>query len=431
MSLWQSSHWGYREGSAIVLGIGGVGLLLQLAIGPVPTHSFTTPLSWMLGVVMLLALAVWAVLRWRARRRGSSHFSYPAGHVATLSSIGGLLGVLLIMGLTKQIGNPLGHPQLTDPIHLLGFSTVLSAWYFILLYLYLLFVLGCVTIERLFRFRCSRRDFAFVLNHLGLFVALLFGLIASADLQKYRMQVYTDAEYPEWRAQNEETHQQEDLPIALDLLAFRMTEHPPKLMLINRLGNALPLGRPEHILLEKLPVSAELDGWHIEALEHLPYSAAVVTDSAVTFKEWRSRGAVHAAYVRVTHPLELPKGKEGWISAGSYLMPYRGLPLTDSLTLVMAEPEAKQYQSIVKLYAENRDVDSATIEVNKPLRYRDWYIYQLSYDVDEGRWSKMSEFSLVRDPWLGGVYLGIGMLLLGALMLFLTPIKDSHKVPSP
>lgn len=113
----------------------------------------------------------------------------------------------------------------------------------------------------------------------------------------------------------------------------------------------------------------------------------------------------------------------GWVSSGSHLLPYRSLTLTDSLSLVMAEPEPKQYSSHVNLYAANGDVDSATILVNKPLRYKGWYIYQLNYDREQGRWSTMSELELVKDDWLLGVYAGISMLLSGAILLFLSPPK--------
>ena len=65
------------------------------------------------------------------------------------------------------------------------------------------------------------------------------------------------------------------------------------------------------------------------------------------------------------------------------------------------------------------------ILVNKPLRYRGWYIYQLSYNREQGRWSTMSELELVKDDWLYGVYTGIGLLLIGAAMLFLGPIPAS------
>ena len=150
-----------------------------------------------------------------------------------------------------------------------------------------------------------------------------------------------------------------------------------------------------------------------------------MTKDSVVFREFRSLGAVHSARVRAAN-LDFPQEVvSGWVSSGSHVFPYRSLRLTDSLSLVMAEPDPKQYSSQVYLYAENGEIDSATILVNKPLRYRGWYIYQLSYNREQGRWSTMSELELVKDDWLYGVYTGIGLLLIGAAMLFLGPIPAS------
>lgn len=47
-------------------------------------------------------------------------------------------------------------------------------------------------------------------------------------------------------------------------------------------------------------------------------------------------------------------------------------------------------------------------------------IYQLSYDTSMGRWSETSVLELVRDPWLPFVYVGLGMMMLGAVFMFLS-----------
>lgn len=424
--IWQG-RWGWLEGCLIVIGLALVGVALHLSLGPVPKIAFARPMNAVWAVALVVAIGIY-----RYRARGYRFF---AGYIATLTSIAALMGVTILMGLTKQIPTSTGM-ELANPIHRLGLSAILSTWYFLLLYVYMLFVLGCVTLERIITLvqgrnssrRLGLRNFAFVMNHLGLFVALLFGLMASADIERYRMQVDSESEYPEWRAINEDTGKLEDLSLAIELRHFDIAEYPPKLMVItNDEGKALPLERPEHLSADSTLGKGTVAGWHLEVLDYLPYSAAIVTHDSIVFTAFRSVGAVHSAKVRAT---ERPGGKSvvGWVSAGSHLFPYRSLPLTDNLSLVMTEPEPKQYSSDVCLYAENGDIDSAIVRVNSPLKYRDWYIYQLNYDRAKGRWSTMSEFELVRDRWLWGVYLGIGMLILGAVCLFLGPIPaDTFK----
>lgn len=425
--MWQDK-WGWREGCLIVVGLGAVGLALHLSIGSVPREAFAYPINalWALALLGVLAGYQWIGGR---HARGARFFS---GQVATLTSIGGVMLVLLLMGFTKQIPSTMG-AELSNPIHAIGLSSILSTWYFLLLYVYMLFVLGCVTLRRIVSMKRRLRDFAFVMNHLGLFLTLLFGLMASADMRRYRMQVNAESEYPEWRGINEDTGQLEDLPLALDLRSFEIEEYPPKLMMIsNSEGKPLPLARPQHLAIERVPVSAEINGWQVEVLEYLPYSAGVVTRDSIVFKEFHTTGAVHSAKVRAwakgsggATARDEEASVRGWVSAGSHLFPYRSLKLTDSLSLVMADPEPKQYSSHVMLYAENGDIDSAVIQVNEPLRYRGWYIYQLGYDKERGRWSTMSEFELVHDEWLAGVYVGIAMLFLGALCLFVGPLPVS------
>ncbi len=64
-----------------------------------------------------------------------------------------------------------------------------------------------------------------------------------------------------------------------------------------------------------------------------------------------------------------------------------------------------------------------TVDVNKPLKYGGWKIYQYDYDAEAGAKSQYSVFELVRDPWLWAVYAGIFMMIAGALclMLFMAP----------
>lgn len=418
--MWQKK-WSWREAILIVCGLATVGLALQLSVGPIPRLAFMYPVNIFWTTLLVLAIAVYTFIGYRRRLRGAYEPQFFTGQVATLSSIAGLLLVMVLMGFTKQIPISLSR-QMANPIHSIGFSTMLSTWDFLLLYVYMLFVLGCITAKRLLSLKRSFRDFAFVMNHLGLFIVLLFGLIAAADIQRYRMQVNADSEYPEWRGINQDTDELEDLPIAIELREFQITEYPPKLMIIdNESGKPLPLDMPEHILTDVVGRKASLVGWEIEILDYLPYSAAVVTRDSIVFKEFRTSGAVHSAKVRAKHR-KMNKEYVGWVSAGSHIFPYRSLKLTESISLVMAEPEPKQFSSRVMLYAQDGGIDSAEIKVNTPFKYKDWYIYQLNYDKEKGRWSKMSEFELVHDAWLTGVYIGFYMLLAGAVCLFLGPI---------
>ena len=47
----------------------------------------------------------------------------------------------------------------------------------------------------------------------------------------------------------------------------------------------------------------------------------------------------------------------------------------------------------------------------------------MSYDESMGRWSESSTFELVKDPWLPAVYVGVYLLLAGAILIFIVAQK--------
>ena len=54
-------------------------------------------------------------------------------------------------------------------------------------------------------------------------------------------------------------------------------------------------------------------------------------------------------------------------------------------------------------------------------------ISSASYNEQMGKWSNVSVFELVRDPWLHAVYVGIYLLIIGAVGMFLTAGKKKEK----
>lgn len=84
---------------------------------------------------------------------------------------------------------------------------------------------------------------------------------------------------------------------------------------------------------------------------------------------------------------------------------------------ITQEPELS-FSSDVTVHTKNGIIGRDTILVNKPLSAKGWKIYQYSYDETKGNRSDVSVFELVRDPWLPVVYVGIFMMLAGALSIF-------------
>ncbi len=107
---------------------------------------------------------------------------------------------------------------------------------FVLLYIWMVTVLGLTTLRAGFPFRWKK--LAFLLNHAGLFIALITATLGNADMQRLKMTTRIDN--AEWRAMDEHGKLIE-LPLAIELKDFTIDEYPPKLMLIdNETGRTLP-----------------------------------------------------------------------------------------------------------------------------------------------------------------------------------------------
>lgn len=412
--MW-TTPWKYREGWMLCAGLFVTGVFLQGVAGPVDLSGLRYPVNVWTGSVYLGLLAAFyaAGARWKKLR-------WFAGGQAALTSMASLLLLVIGMGFTRQ-----GEQTSAGSIDSwLGFHHMTTAWPFVLLFLYFLSVLGWVTMHRLLRFRW--KDMGFYLNHAGLFLTLWAALLGSSDLTRLRMTASLDT--PEWRAADDAGRWQE-LPLAIELKAFRIESYPPKLMLIdNQTGKALPEEQPVNWVAEEVPGSGRLLDWDIRATRFLPLAACVMTQDTANFVIFPSEGATTALYVEACNRMN-GRVREGWVSCGNYMFPYVTLQLDEAVSLVMPDPEPRRFTSQVVVYTPDKKRRQAVVEVNKPLTVAGWKVYQLSYDEPMGRWSRTSVFELVRDPWLPVVYAGIFLMIAGALWLFITAPRPPGGTP--
>ncbi len=398
--------WKMKEGFVTGAGLILVGLALQYSVGPIDWSAFAFPINAICLVLYLAFLALIYALRHRVRL--FSFFFTTEAAVPTLI-YAALLTVA--MGLTRQVAP---HERAIDPI---GLTRMLSFWPFVLIYGRLTGIVGLIAIRQILHFRL--RELPSLLSHLGVFIAIVAATLGSADMERVKLTASMDM--PEWRA----THEQGflELPLAIQLEKFTIDEYPPKLLIINsKTGKSIPAKNPEIVLVDKHFREGKLLKWRIRVRQNLPLAAPVVTSDTVRYVGWGSSGAVTALLVEA-QPMEgdraVGKPLVGWVTCGSYLFPFQELKLTKDLSLVMARREPERYASRIHVYTRSQKNIVATVEVNKPVSVDGWRIYQLSYDESMGRWSETSTFELVKDPWLPAVYVGIYLLLAGAVLTFI------------
>ena len=417
--IWEKP-WDYLEGFIVAAGVAAAGFALQFSLGNITPSGFAFPINIIIGALFTVGLLC-------------CHFLFNNNHIvrwlssvrSTMPALAVMLFLIIIMGISPQFTEY--EPQEHLPANFmnkLGWYRMTTSWSFILLSFYMLAILGFSTLKKT-KQRNTWRQIGFYLNHAGLYIAFLGGILSSADMQRVTMTV-SEGEI-EWRARDYFGNVTE-LPIAIELDTFKIEEYPPKLVIIDtQTGKILPEDRPDIYMFETVGKTATLMDNQIEILEYLP-QAAVISDSLFgSAAPYYGEGATSALKVSVSNP-RLNEPIEGWVSNGSYLFPYKVLYLDESTSVAMPVQEVKKYTSQVTVLTEDGHTQSATIEVNNPLSIDNWKIYQFSYDESMGKYSKTSVFELVYDPWLKVVYTGIFMLLAGSLFLFIVgPLKKENK----
>ena len=437
-----------KEGTAIVAGLLVTGGLLQVTLGPLEWGLFAWPANFITLILFVFLLIVAFLLRKR------SYFClFMSTMQAAIPAIAAAAILTLIMGVTKQVAEG---KRPMDPV---GLTKMLSFWPFILVYVWMTAIVGEVTINQIARF--SWRRFPTLVSHVGLFLILTCGTLGSADMLRVKM--YCETGQPEWRGLDafNNVHQ---LPVAIQLEKFTIDEYPPKLMLIDKTGRPLPQDKPENLLVDNGMKSGQLLDCKIDILKRIDNAVPVMLSKMIgkmpegmmgnirmdSLGQARNKdgyiasdasGSACGLLVRVTRGVNangssdsnLIKGQKqvvtGWITSGSYLFPYQALRLKDGRMLAMPNREPRRFASLVNIYTQSGQNIQTEIEVNKPFTIEGWKIYQLSYNEQMGKWSNLSVFELVTDPWLPVVYIGIFMLLIGAVGMFLTASRKKEVEP--
>ena len=155
---------------------------LQITTGNFPLGFFAFPLN-------AIAAIIWCFILWRLYKE-SATFPLTRFLVAPQTSI---LCILLLIGGSLVIGL---FPQLSDKeaadmsgvFASLGCYNFMTSWIFIAILFLFLSNLGMVIIHAFYsRKKCKKR---FLLNHIGLWLALFAGFFGSSDTQILRIPLY-------------------------------------------------------------------------------------------------------------------------------------------------------------------------------------------------------------------------------------------------
>ena len=202
-----------KEGFLIGGGLMIVGLLLQLSVGPVDWDVFRWPVN---GFVLAGFLGIIALIFLLRKRVYGCRFI--GTYQAAIPALVYVVVLTIVMGMTRQ-------KSLTSPIEEGSWwiNYMLNFWPFVLIYVYIAVILGQIILRRTFNFHFSvfnlKRDIPFLLNHLGLFLAMTTATLGNADMQRLKM-IAVKGE-SEWRALNPQQLIVE-MPFKIELKEFVM-----------------------------------------------------------------------------------------------------------------------------------------------------------------------------------------------------------------
>jgi hypothetical protein len=294
-------------------------------------------------------------------------------------------------------------------VNLLGLNHLVKTWPFILINLYLMILLGIVTLKRMTPF--NLKNIGFFLNHFGLFLVLFSTALGSSDIRRLNMNCYEN------QTENKATDENgtlTELPLSIKLLNFSIDEFRPKVAIIDNKSREIIMENG-HEKLELLDRTAfDLNKYHLEVDTFYVLSEP----KGQKYLNSNELGTSPSAKVKVTN-LTDKSVVTGWICSGSYVMQSQALKLNDNHSLIMLPAEPKKFSSEVSIRTKAGQNRTGVIEVNQPFRMDGWTIYQFGYNTEMGRWSNLSVLQLIRDPWLPVVYLGIFMMMAGAVFLFI------------
>ncbi|MBE8726662.1 cytochrome c biogenesis protein ResB [Flavobacterium hungaricum] len=391
--LWQYP-WDYKESAIISFGLLIVGYLLQITTRT-SIKAVGAPINYFIGAVFIIMLLLLHFFY-----RNHPWVKWLRSVPASVSAITLVLIQAILMGTLPQQNFVEG----TKP-DLFGFSFVLSSWPFIIAQFYFLTTLGLATLNRMTPWQW--KNWGFVLNHLGLFIAMTAGILGSGDLKRYTMDLYENQLV--WGAKTEKGNQI-PMPIAFELKSFDMETFAPKLALADITTNNIQTKGVNALRMIEKGDHYDYKNYKIKILDYLENSKFTGNG----YFQVNEEGAAPAARIEVK---SATMDTIAWISCGSFATQYSYLQLSEKEAIVMLQPEAKKYSSHVNVYVKDGKNESAVIEVNKPYKVNGWKVYQLSYDEKFGKWSKLSVIEIVSDPWLPIVYCGIFMMLVGAVYL--------------
>jgi len=366
-----------------------LGVVFQLLLGPVNISLLKYPVNMVVGLQFLVIITSMHLFL-----KKTKVVIWLSSAEAALASVLCFLLVIILMAIIPQ---NISSETIGAKI---GYSNIVFTWYYALSVFFLLTVLALTSMRRFLP--CNFRNMMFFLNHSGMFIALCAAVLGQADKKQLYMQVPVNTTV--WYAENEDGYSVE-LPFALHLSKFVVEYHPRKVALISHDGQ-----------LYKTKGNAVAEAVRGNSFFIGPYRIRVFNEP----------DSLNSILLKVSKP-DKTTMEFSFEHLNDPQTPLFAKISNDTIiTLLPAEPS--YFGSEALLYTKSGKVaEPVTIAVNKPLKTEGWDVYQHSYNNNTETEPGYSVLYLVYDPWLPVVYIGIALMLAGAVLMLFARKKNEIK----
>lgn len=410
----QSSRTTAEAGTAVE-GFGGAALFTIFAIVAGFAVEWLTAGSgiviprWPVNFLFLAAFAS-GIVAVGLGMRERPVVAWMGGIPVGLSLIVGLALLSFIGGFLPQDPAPAG-----SMVARLRLNSIFSSWPFAFVAFLFLGNLGFSLLWKTIPFRPA--NLQFILFHGGFWIALSCGLLGSSDLQRLVIPLYEGQE--SGVAYEMPSEQPLRLPYSIYLKDFEILEYVPEFALYDPSTDRVIEEKSRMVPEVRKGARAVWPGIvSATVLDFLPDAVPGKDGNPVLAAE----GHKGVPFARIRVEVEGQPAVEQWINGGGPGINPQFFPVGNYF-IVIAPGQPKAFSSSVLIRGNDGQRRVAILEVNKPVDFQGWKLYQMGYDEKAGRWSTMSLVEAVNDPWLPAVYLGFFMIMGGNLLFFWKGIK--------
>jgi len=354
--------------------------------------------------------------------------------IVVLLTIACVLGTLLPQGpaVDKYLQ---AYPETHGRMELLGFlglTNIYSAWWFIGLLGLLAASLGLCTLRRgrtarRARGRARGRAIGSVLTHISMLVIFAGGVIRGAVGKKGQIAF--------WEGQTAEHFLvdglPEKLPFSVHLAKFEIEMYEdPEAVGPQIHSEQLEVIWPAVDVRTALPVTLDEEQWVLprgaqpgseDALrikvQHrvLDFAVDMETRDVLNRSDQPNNPAikVEMLHAGVTNSTWLFAKYPDFNMHADQRLPYQ---LAYAVHVQHPNPpQVKDYKSSLQILEGQTVVKEKTIEVNSPLSYKGYRLYQSGYNPQDHKWTSLL---VVRDPGVPLVYAGFAFMIIGLVVVF-------------